>query len=338
MMKRPPYAPVDLSVLGHSSAADSPLSASDLADTMRKNFVGQPQMISRVLPFIMADAVGLGLENRPVGVFMLLGPTGCGKTHSVETLADALHGSTRHMLRIDCGEFQMEHEVAKLIGAPPGYLGHRETSARLTQTKLISITSQHCNLSIVLFDEIEKAAPSMLRLLLGVLDKGSLRLGDGSEVNFQKSLIFMTSNVGARELTSLMRPLGFAPTSSAPKMRPEAVRKHFHAEFINRVDEQIVFNTLSSSELEAVLDIQLWLLQDRINRRLGVKGFDIQVDAAARRAIIAEGNTLEYGARELKRTLNKRVFFPLIEYMSNNSPSGRTVTFKGKHIRLTVSE
>ena len=126
---------------------------------------------------------GLAPEGGPVGVFLLLGPTGTGKTRTVEALAEILHGSDKSILRVDCGEFQMEHEVAKLVGAPPGYLGHRETQPMLTQQKLAAVASEDCNLSLVLFDEIEKATPSMTRLLLAVLDKAALRLGDNTTVN-----------------------------------------------------------------------------------------------------------------------------------------------------------
>src|SRR5207342_3004270 len=141
-----------------------------------------------------------------VGVFLLLGPTGTGNTKTVEALAEVIHGSEKNLLKVDCGEFQMEHEVAKLIGAPPGYLGHRETQPVLTQQKLNSVTSEKSALSIVLFDEIEKAAPSMTRLLLGVLDKATLRLGDNTAVNFEKSLVFLTSNLGAREMLKEINP------------------------------------------------------------------------------------------------------------------------------------
>src|SRR5436305_2820814 len=167
--------------------------AEDLTSILSNKVVGQPNVISVIVPYIEMFQAGLAPENRPVGVFLLLGPTGTGKTRTVEALAETLHGSLKNLLKIDCGEFQMEHEVAKLIGAPPGYLGHRETQPMLTQQKLNSVTSESCALSLVLFDEIEKAAPSMTRLLLGVLDKGLLRLGDNSVVNFEKSLVFLTS-------------------------------------------------------------------------------------------------------------------------------------------------
>ena len=137
--------------------------------------VGQPQALTQIVPYVQMHQAGLSPEGRPAGVFLLLGPTGTGKTRTVEALADVLHGREKHMLKVDCGEFQMEHEVAKLIGAPPGYLGHRETPPMLTQQKLWSVTSESSDLALVLFDEIEKAAPSMTRLLMGVLDKAVLR-------------------------------------------------------------------------------------------------------------------------------------------------------------------
>src|ERR1051326_6577741 len=178
----------------------------DLTEVLSRKVVGQPTATRVIVPYIQMFQAGLAPEGRPVGVFLLLGPTGTGKTKTVEALAEVLHGSEKNVLKVDCGEFQMEHEVAKLIGAPPGYLGHRETQPMLTQQKLNSVTSEKSSLSLVLFDEIEKAAPSMTRLLLGVLDKGILRLGDNSTVNFEKSLVFLTSNLGAREMMREINP------------------------------------------------------------------------------------------------------------------------------------
>src|SRR5664279_1328899 len=163
---------------------DSP--QEDLSAVLSRKVVGQPAATRVIVPYIQMFQAGLAPEGRPVGVFLLLGPTGTGKTKTIEALAEVLHGSEKNVLKVDCGEFQMEHEVAKLIGAPPGYLGHRETQPMLTQQKLNAVTSEKCSLSLVLFDEIDKAAPSMTRLLMGVLDKGLLRLGDNTTVNFEK--------------------------------------------------------------------------------------------------------------------------------------------------------
>src|SRR5271165_4926602 len=220
--------------------------AEDLASIMSSKVVGQPNVISVIVPYIEMFQAGLAPENRPVGVFLLLGPTGTGKTRTVEALAETLHGSARNVLKIDCGEFQMEHEVAKLIGAPPGYLGHRETQPMLSQQKLAGVTSDKCGLSLVLFDEIEKAAPSLTRLLLGVLDRGVLRLGDNSVVNFEKSLVFLTSNLGAKEMMREINPdFGFQAgavtertdlTHKLQNIALVAVRKKFSPEFVNRID------------------------------------------------------------------------------------------------------
>src|SRR6266568_1641337 len=193
----------------------------DLTAVLSQKVVGQPAATRVIVPYIQMFQAGLAPEGRPVGVFLLLGPTGTGKTKTVEALAEILHGSEKNVLKVDCGEFQMEHEVAKLIGAPPGYLGHRETQPMLTQQKLNSVTSEKSALSIVLFDEIEKAAPSMTRLLLGVLDKATLRLGDNTAVNFEKSLVFLTSNLGAREMMKEINP-EFGFQSAGNRDRPAA--------------------------------------------------------------------------------------------------------------------
>ena len=172
--------------------------APDLSSALKKAILGQEEALETIVPYVEMFEAGLAPEGRPGGVFLLLGPTGTGKTRTVEVLAKALHGSERQVLKVDCGEFQMEHEVAKLIGAPPGYLGHRETHPMLSQQKLNAVASERSPLSLVLFDEIEKAAPSFARILLGVLDRARLKLGDNTEVNFENSLIFLTSNLGTR--------------------------------------------------------------------------------------------------------------------------------------------
>src|SRR5579863_1317072 len=220
--------------------------AEDLTSILSSKVVGQPNVINVIVPYIEMFQAGLAPENRPAGVFLLLGPTGTGKTRTVEAIAETLHGSVKNILKIDCGEFQMEHEVAKLIGAPPGYLGHRETQPMLTQQKLTAVTSDQSALSLVLFDEIEKAAPSLTRLLLGVLDRGILRLGDNTAVNFEKSLVFLTSNLGAREMMREISPeFGFQSATvshSADDISQKlqgialgAVRRKFSPEFINRI-------------------------------------------------------------------------------------------------------
>src|ERR1022692_3016991 len=223
-----------------------PEPAEDLTSIMSSKVVGQPNVINVIVPYIEMFQAGLAPENRPVGVFLLLGPTGTGKTRTVEALAETLHGSSKNLLKIDCGEFQMEHEVAKLIGAPPGYLGHRETQAMLNQAKINGVASEGSDISIILFDEIAKAAPSMTRLLLGILDRANLRLGDNTTVNFERTLIFMTSNLGAKSIQRTNNPVFVweaVPPTSSPAVPSKlhsigmaAVRHKFSPEFVNRID------------------------------------------------------------------------------------------------------
>jgi len=309
----------------------------DLAAFLASKVVGQPDVIGRIVPFIEMFQAGLAPENRPAGVFLLLGPTGTGKTRTVEALAEALHGSTRNILKIDCGEFQMEHEVAKLIGAPPGYLGHRETQPMLSQQKLTAVASENCGLSLVLFDEIEKAAPSLARLLLGVLDRGVLRLGDNSSVNFEKSLIFLTSNLGAKEMMREIRPeFGFqsaaggaSPDDVCRKLQSislASVRRKFSPEFVNRIDHVVTYQPLSHEAFGAIAELEITGLQNHINHRLAAKAFTVEVPFATRQWLIRRGTSPEYGARELKRTLHRYLTQPLASMVARNKvPSGARV-------------
>jgi ATP-dependent Clp protease ATP-binding subunit ClpA len=296
-------------------------SRNDLAECLSKKLVGQPAAIDAIVPFVDMHRAMLSPENRPAGIFLLLGPTGTGKTKTVEALAEVLHGSAKKLLRVDCGEFQMEHEVAKLIGAPPGYLGHRETQPLLTQQKVNASTSESCDLAILLFDEIEKAAPSMTRLLLGILDKGILRLGDCTSVNFENSLIFMTSNLGAARISEELRP-GFGYRAYTPRVAGEriprlesigmaAMRKTFSPEFINRIDRVVSYQPLSAAALALILGQHIGALQEHLDRRLGQHTFQLQVPPRTRRFLLEKGTSDEYGARELKRTIQRLLIQPL---------------------------
>src|SRR5215472_9992456 len=314
----------------------------DLTSVLSQKVVGQPAATRVIVPYIQMFQAGLAPEGRPVGVFLLLGPTGTGKTKTVEALAEILHGSEKNVLKIDCGEFQMEHEVAKLIGAPPGYLGHRETQPMLTQQKLNAVTSDRCGLSLVLFDEIEKAAPSLTRLLLGVLDKGILRLGDNSTVNFEKSLLFLTSNLGAREMMKEINP-DFGFTAGALGERPEltnklqsialvAVRKKFSPEFVNRIDCVITYQPLTAESLSAIVDKQIVDLQNHVNTRLGNRSFVLDVPPEARQFLLQKGTSSEYGARELNRTIHRYLTQPLATMVATNQIN------PGAQVRVEVNE
>jgi ATP-dependent Clp protease ATP-binding subunit ClpA/CheY-like chemotaxis protein len=304
--------------------------AEDLTSILLSKVVGQPNVINVIVPYIEMFQAGLAPENRPVGVFLLLGPTGTGKTRTVEAIAEAIHGSSRNVLKMDCGEFQMEHEVAKLIGAPPGYLGHRETQPMLSQQKLTSVTSDRSALSLVLFDEIEKAAPSLTRLLLGVLDRGVLRLGDNSVVNFEKSLVFLTSNLGAKEMMREINPdFGFASAAGGGGTREDltdklqgiavgAVRRKFSPEFINRIDHVITYRPLDAESFAAITDHEITGLQNHVNTRLANRCFTIEVPFETRQWLIEHGTSSEYGARELKRTIHKHLTQPLATLVAKN--------------------
>jgi ATP-dependent Clp protease ATP-binding subunit ClpA len=293
---------------------------SRLSELLSERVIGQPAAVLAIVPYVEMFHAGLAPGARPAGVFLLLGPTGTGKTKTVEALAEVLHGDEKNLLKVDCGEFQMEHEVAKLIGAPPGYLGHRETQPMLTQAKINSVASEHSPLSLILFDEIEKAAPSMTRLLMGVLDKAILRLGDNTTVNFERTLIFLTSNLGAREMNRELRPdFGFEimtpradrGTTKLDSIGLAAVKRKFSPEFVNRIDAVVTYQPLSSESLAAILDHSLDCLQVLINVRLGQRAFVLDVSSTARRFLLQQGTSAEYGARELKRTLHRHLMQPI---------------------------
>src|SRR5579871_4192271 len=300
----------------------------DLSAILSQKVVGQPAATHVIVPYIQMYQAGLAPEGRPVGIFLLLGPTGPGKTKTVEALAEVLHGSEKNVLKVDCGEFQMEHEVAKLIGAPPGYLGHRETQPMLTQQKLNAVTSDRCGLSLVLFDEIDKAATSMTRLLLGVLDKGVLRLGDNSTVNFEKSLVFLTSNLGAREMMKEINPdFGFQAGAMGDRsdlshklqnIALVAVRKKFSPEFVNRIDCVITYQPLTAESLSAIVDHQILDLQNHVNTRLANRCFNIEVPFETRQWFIRHGTSSEFGARELNRTIHRNLTQPLATMVATN--------------------
>ena len=320
----------------------------DLVDMLTRKVVGQTTAMQSIVPYIQMYQAGLNPEGRPVGIFLLLGPTGTGKTRTVEALAEVLHGSEKKVVKIDCGEFQSDHEVAKLIGAPPGYLGHRETQPVLTQEKLSQALSPECPVSIVLFDEIEKAAPALSTLLLGILDRATLTLGDNTTVNFEQSLIFLTSNLGAREMMKEMKPdLGFQgsgernPGELASKLENigvAAVRRRYSPEFVNRIDVVITYQPLDAAAIARILDHHVEELQRHVHTRLGDRSFEIEVSDAARAVLLSRGVSVEYGARELKRTIHRLLTQPLAALVaSGRIAPGTRVIVDADHGGVTLT-
>jgi len=315
-------------------------SPSDIQTFLARKLVGQPAAIAAIVPYIQMYRASLSPAGRPAGIFLLLGPTGTGKTKTVEALAEVLHGTPKKLLKIDCGEFQLEHEVAKLIGAPPGYLGHRETQPALSQQKINAVASESSDLSIVLFDEIEKAAPSMVRLLLGVLDKGTLRLGDNTQANFERSVIFLTSNLGAKEMSRAVHPefglealvadAGEGAGAKLDRIGSNAVRRCFPPEFLNRIDAVVTYHPLDEKAMNAILDQQVREFQEHLDRRLGDRTFEVEVPQRARRFLLERGISVEYGARELKRTLLRQLVQPLASLVAAGEIA------PGAHIRADL--
>jgi ATP-dependent Clp protease ATP-binding subunit ClpA len=314
----------------------------NLKEQLSQKVVGQQKAVERIIPCVQMYQAGLSPVGRPAGVFLLLGPTGTGKTRTVEALAEILHNDAHKVVRVDCGEYQTDHEVAKLIGSPPGYIGHRETPPILTNDRLREATSETCQLTLILFDEIEKAAPGVARLLLGILDKALLRLGDNTEVNFENTFIFFTSNLGAHEMTKEIGPgLGFRserpPDWSEVSQRLEqialaAVRKMYSPEFVNRIDAVITYQPLDEEAMKKILDQQLMGLQDHVNTRLGDKGFSIEVSEQGRSFLLTKGTSAEYGARELKRTIYRFLTQPLSTLVIEGKIAA------GSHVVVSVAE
>ena len=330
------------------------MSIHQLSDEWKKLIVGQDPAIDRIVPYIVRAQANLNPPNKPVGVFFLMGPTGTGKTKTAESLSELLHGSEKNVLRVDCGEFQMEHEVAKMIGAPPGYLGHRETQPLFTQAKVNALQSEKCKFSIILFDEIEKAHPGVWRAILNILDKAVLRLGDNSTVNFEQCVIFLSSNVGAKEIGNLLEPsFGFSealPTNEVTEQKQRAIEKigsaamskKFPPEFANRVDEIITYRSLNQDILLKITDMELKKIQNHIHERLGTSSFVFTYEEDTVNFLTSVGTSMKYGARELKRAMGRYVLNPLADdFVEGKISSGSIVKCKvveNDHIEWDITD
>jgi ATP-dependent Clp protease ATP-binding subunit ClpB len=289
---------------------------------LRARVVGQDRAVRAISSMYQVFQAGMTNPTRPLGTMLFLGPTGSGKTHVVEAAAEILFGDRNAAIRIDCAEFQHSHEIAKLIGSPPGYLGHRETAPLLTQENLDKYRTERDPFTLVLFDEVEKASDALWQLLLGVLDKATLTLGDNRRVDFSQTMIFMTSNLGAKEMSELITgSIGFAPAKGGKlaaeeldqkiyRTAMEAARRKFSPEFMNRIDKVVVFRSLKHQELCEILDLELRGVQVRVNEGAGAR-FSFTLTESAREFLLNEGIEYRYGARHLKRAIERFLVNPL---------------------------
>ncbi len=298
--------------------------AKEFEEKLSNLIVGQERGVRRLSGLFQIYLAGMNNPSRPIGTMLFLGPTGSGKTRVVEAAAEVLFGEPHSVVKIDCAEFQHSHEIAKLIGSPPGYLGHRETSPMLTQENLDKAHTEDTKLTFVLFDEIEKASDSLWQLLLGILDKATLTLGDNRRVDFSRTIVIMTSNLGAREMSDMISGgIGFAPGKGGAKPREdseidtkiyrtalEAAKRKFSPEFMNRIDKVVVFRSLKEHHLRRILDIELAAVQDRITESAGTK-FVFECSDGAKEFLLNEGIDLKYGARHLKRSIERFLVYPL---------------------------
>jgi ATP-dependent Clp protease ATP-binding subunit ClpB len=307
--------------------------AQEFDERLSALIIGQENAVRSMGNLYQLFLAGMNPSNRPLGTLLFLGPTGSGKTRVVEAAAEILFGDVNAVIKIDCAEFQHSHEIAKLVGSPPGYLGHRETSPLFTQENLDRFHTEDTKLSLVLFDEIEKASDSLWQLLLGILDKATLTLGDNRRVDFSRSLIIMTSNLGAREMSELMKGrIGFAAAQQLnnvdksqldidekiQRTATQAASRNFSPEFMNRIDKIVVFHSLNQRHLRQILDLELCALQERIMRAARTKFF-FSCSDSVKELLLQEGMDSRYGARHLKRSIERLLVMP----MSNLVASGQ---------------
>ncbi len=301
--------------------------ANELRDRLRKEVIGQDEAVDAVVRTVIVADLGICDPRRPLGTFLFLGPTGTGKSQIARSLAKIIHGEESDVVAINCTEFKNPHDVAKLVGAPPGYVGH-EQAPFLTQDKLEK------RLTVVLFEELEKADRALFDLLLQILERGELTTGRGVDLSFRNCFVMMTSNVCAKEIDNITKNevFGFGPRAKAlAEMDPAvaearirsaclvAVENFFSPEFINRIDEIVTFHPLQYEHLITILDKFL----DETRERVALTGFLMSVSESAKRFLIEKGTNLRYGARPLRRAVREYLEFPLANVIAESGPSDR---------------
>ncbi|MEK9186677.1 MAG: AAA family ATPase, partial [Patescibacteria group bacterium] len=305
-----------------------------MEDVLNKRVIGQSEAVSKVASALRRSRAGISDEDRPIGSFMFLGPTGVGKTELARALAEFMFNEEKMLIRIDMSEYMERHTVSKITGSPPGYVGYEE-GGQLTE--LI----RHRPYSVVLFDEIEKAHPEVFNIMLQILDNGRLTDAKGRHVNFKNTILIMTSNVGSEYIRQMER-LGFTTSEkSGEEIKEEdlkskikqALENRFKPEFLNRLDEIIIFNTLSANDLERIVSIQIGLVM----KRLEEKNISLDINAKALSFLAKEGYNPNYGARPLKRLIQNKILNRAAELIiSRKAKSGDTILVDVLDNELTV--
>jgi ATP-dependent Clp protease ATP-binding subunit ClpB len=295
-----------------------------IENSIKNRIVGQDSAIENIVGVVQNSLVGIHNPNKPLGSMLLLGSTGIGKTETVGALSKALFGTSKAVIRIDCAEYQMSQDISKIIGAPPGYVGHNSTEPIFTQPRLEQHKTKDYDMNIILFDEIEKASDALFKLLLGIMDYGILKTNQNKEIDFSRSLIFLTSNLGAEQIKALTsKGLGFNP---APVVNNEtkgkitnsiqkSVEKQFSPEFIGRLSKIITFENLTEENVKQILQIELDNVKKRIFTSANHCKFTFFCDSKVQEFLVQEGYSPKYGARNLTKAVEKHIVTPLANLM-----------------------
>lgn len=287
------------------------------------NVIGQPQATDSILRILQRIEVQARQPRRTMGSVFLLGPPGCGKTHSVEALAEVLLGTPGALLKINCAEFQQQHETARLVGAPPGYIGHADTEPVFTQENLERYRTPEFPYTLILFDEIEKAHHSLYSLLLGILDRAEMNDGRNRHVDFSSCLFFFTSNIGSKESLRATTPSGFIPQFAEEEAKARhfqsvsmrALKRHFPPEFLRRIEETIVYRPLRPADLRKILDLEL-AKATRVFRQHSHSPLQVEFTPGAKSLLLHHGCDTEYGAAHLQHTLACEFQDPIYRLMA----------------------
>lgn len=325
------YGEVEIDVTRDGSEVES------FVNALRSKVVGQDDAINAMAQWYRRWKAGLNDTTRPVGNCLLLGLTGTGKTRLVEAMAEVLHGDANRLIKVDCGEYQHSHEIAKLVGSPPGYLGHRETPPRINRAAIEANQSSRNPVTLVLFDEVEKGSDALYKLLLGILDKATIMHGDGKQTVMTDCVIVMTSNLGTRELQRMVstRFEGkyFAngkvtekqsqPFEVIAESAINAAKTHFAPEFWNRLDSVTVYRPLTHENLLAIAKIEIAKIAKRMH-------LSIMPDESAVEFLARKGFSPEFGARYLRRTIETELLDPLTRAnISGQLTKAREIHVKG---------